>query len=138
MVKQMLSRIFLRLGASCGLVGMTLGVYMAASHDHVLAPVHAHVNLIGWVGMFLAGLFYAQRPDAAGGTLARAHLAFTVAGLLVLAPGLAGVLLGYPFGELMAALGSILTIAAMALFAVVVFRSEANPATSPDHRPARH
>lgn len=122
----MLSQTFLKLGVSFGLIGMAMGVYMAASHDHTLAPVHAHINLIGWVGMFLAGLFYAQRPHAAAGRMAQAQLISAVLGLLILTPGLAGVLLGFSFGEPMAAIGSMLTILAMLIFAIVVFRTKAS------------
>lgn len=35
-------------------LGMGLGIYMAASHDHAEHPTHAHINLIG----FLLSLSY--------------------------------------------------------------------------------
>lgn len=35
-------------------LGMCLGIYMAASHDHAEHPTHAHINLIG----FLLSLSY--------------------------------------------------------------------------------
>ena len=37
-------------------IGIGLGVYMGASGDHSLFPVHAHINLLGWVSMALIGL----------------------------------------------------------------------------------
>lgn len=31
------------------ILGMILGIYMAASQNHSQMPTHAHLNLIGWV-----------------------------------------------------------------------------------------
>ncbi|MDB5522263.1 MAG: hypothetical protein JWM58_26 [Rhizobium sp.] len=118
---EMISQWFLRFGVLFAIVGMCLGIYMAASHDHTLAPVHAHINLVGWVTMFLAGLYYTVRPDS-DGKLARIHLGLAVIGLLILAPGLTGVMLGYlSWGEPLAGIGSVLTLGAMLLFAYIVF-----------------
>ncbi len=36
-------------GAAAALCGMGLGIFMGISHDFSLTPVHAHVNLLGWV-----------------------------------------------------------------------------------------
>ncbi len=48
------------------LVGMAWGIAMAASGDHSTHPAHAHLNLLGWVSLFLFGLFYHlhRRPTA--------------------------------------------------------------------------
>ena len=35
------------------LVGVSLGIYMGASGDHSLHPVHAHINLLGWATLTL-------------------------------------------------------------------------------------
>jgi len=121
----MISTWFLRFGVFFALVGMCLGIYMAASHDHTLAPVHAHINLVGWVTMFLAGLFYTVRPDCQR-LLAKIHLALAGIGLLILAPGLTGVMLGdLAWGEPLAAIGSLVTLAAMLIFAFIVFTAPA-------------
>lgn len=120
----MISKWFLRFGVLFAVIGMCLGIYMAASHDHTLAPVHAHINLVGWVTMFLSGLFYAVRPDCEG-RMARIHLTLAVVGLLILAPGLTGVMFNYPWGEPLAAGGSLITLAAILAFAFVVFTAPA-------------
>ena len=116
----MISQWFLRFGVLFAITGMCLGIYMAATHDHTLAPVHAHINLVGWVTMFLSGLFYTARPDCEG-KMSKVHFTLALLGLFILAPGLTGVLLGYPWGEPLAAAGSILTLAAILVFAFVVF-----------------
>jgi hypothetical protein len=40
---------FIAIGASWLLVGMLLGIGMGAAHNFALAPLHAHINLIGFV-----------------------------------------------------------------------------------------
>ena len=64
---------FLRLAVLYVLLGVALGVAMAASHDYTLKPVHAHVNLLGWVSMFLFGLWYRLVPASSQTRLAKAH-----------------------------------------------------------------
>lgn len=54
-------------------IGVALGLHMAKSGNHGMYPVHAHVNLLGWVSMALFGLIYRQFPALAGNMLARAH-----------------------------------------------------------------
>src|SRR3978361_1658440 len=44
------------------LVGMGWGIQMAASHDHSAMPAHAHLNLLGWVSLFMFGVFYHLHP----------------------------------------------------------------------------
>lgn len=120
----MASTWFLRAGVIFGLIGMVLGIFMGATHDFALAPVHAHVNLIGWVSMFLAGLFYTARPRT-DGRLARWHFGIAVLGLILLAPGIAGSIRGASWAEPVVGAGSVLTILSLAMFAVVVFRATA-------------
>jgi hypothetical protein len=52
----MISPLFLRVAVVFAITGMALGIYMGAAQDFALSPVHAHINLVGWVSMFLAGL----------------------------------------------------------------------------------
>lgn len=64
---------FLRLAVIYILLGVCLGIFMAASHDHTLRPVHAHLNLLGWASMALFGLWYRSAPAAADTPLAKVH-----------------------------------------------------------------
>lgn len=125
----MASNWFLRAAVVFGLIGMAMGLVMGATHDFALAPVHAHINLVGWVSMFLAGLFYAAHPRA-DGRFARWHFAVAVVGLALLAPGIAGSIRGASWAEPVVGAGSVLTIASLAMFAVVVFRATASDARS--------
>ena len=61
---------FLRPATLYGVVGIGLGLYMSATNDFAWHPVHAHLNLLGWVTLALFGLFYRSHPHAAAGKLA--------------------------------------------------------------------
>ena len=64
---------FLRIAVVYFIAGVLLGIVMAAHQEFTLRPVHAHINLLGWVSLALFGLFYRSLPAAAEGTLAKAH-----------------------------------------------------------------
>ena len=64
---------FLALGAAMLVVGVGMGMYMGTIHDFQLAPVHAHVNLLGWVSLSLFGIVYRLFPELQAGRLARLH-----------------------------------------------------------------
>ena len=64
---------FLRLAVVYILLGVVLGVVMAAGEDYTFRPVHAHINLLGWVSMFLFGLWYRAVPASSETRWAKAH-----------------------------------------------------------------
>lgn len=68
-----ISKGFLVAGAIYLLIGISLGGYMGASGDHTLTPVHAHINLLGFVLMTLFGLCYRLIPGLGEGTMPRVH-----------------------------------------------------------------
>jgi hypothetical protein len=70
---QKLDLSFLFLSAACLIVGVCLGIYMGIAHDFTLAPVHAHINLVGWVSLALFGTIYRAFPELAVSPLARVH-----------------------------------------------------------------
>jgi hypothetical protein len=117
----MTSAWFLRFGVVFALIGVVLGIYMGKAHDFTLMTVHAHINLVGWVSFFLAGLFYAVRP-AADNRLAVAHIAAALPGMIALTTGIFGSVTGQAWGPLLAILGSFLVLAGFILFAINVFR----------------
>ena len=103
--------------------GMVMGVYMAASHNHALAPAHAHINLIGWVSLFLIGLFYERRPQLDNSAGARWQVIIYTIGAVVLNASLAALLLGNAGAEPGAAAGSFVVLGAMIWFGWLVFRN---------------
>ena len=77
------------------LTGMAIGIGMAASHDHSLMPAHAHINLIGWVTLFLISLFYERRPQLDKSASARWQVIVYTGGAVVATIGITLLLLGH-------------------------------------------
>jgi hypothetical protein len=63
----------IKIGALYLALGICLGLVMGASHQFTLAPVHAHLNLLGFATFTLAGLIYKAYPAAADTRLAKWH-----------------------------------------------------------------
>lgn len=111
-----------KIGSITALVGVSLGIYMGISHDHSLAPVHVHLNLIGWVSMFLFGLFYKAHPSA-NGRVAVVQVFLSAVGYIVMLSGLAGLLItAHPAFQPLTVIGSLAVWAGFALFAFIVVR----------------
>ena len=119
-----------RLPAACfkiasftAVIGVSLGVYMGIGRDHTLAPVHVHLNLIGWVSLFLFGLFYKTHPSAVCKT-AVAQVSMSVAGYIAMLSGLAGFLLSGSAAFMpLAITGSLLVWAGVLLFFIIVAKA---------------
>lgn len=105
------------------LAGLALGMHMAIADDATLRPVHAHLNLVGFVLPMLYGLFYQVVPGAAEGRWPAVHVwaAWTAAVCLPL--GMALIILGHPGpGEPVSFLGMLAMLAAALVFARAVLR----------------
>lgn len=100
-----------------------MGAVMGATHDFTLSPVHAHVNLLGWVSMTLFGVFYRCFPEAAVRRSARIHFGANVLGLAVFAPALAANLLGAAGAGPALGAASVILVTSFAIFAFVVSRA---------------
>lgn len=113
--------VFFTAGVICALIGMAWGIQMSASGDHLMAPAHAHLNLLGWVSLAVFGIFYHLVPGAASGMLAKVHCAVALAGVVTIVPGIYMAI--RETGETFAKLGSVLTILSMLIFLIVVLTS---------------
>ena len=118
----MLATNLLRVSVIIGLVGLALGIGMAIAQDFNLSPAHSHLNLVGFVGLFLAGLYYNATPQAAATILAQVQAWIAVIGAILLPIGIALVRLRGPQYEPVAIIGSLIVFVGMALFAWIVFR----------------
>lgn len=116
-----IDRAFLRVAVLYLLVGICGGIFMSASHDHSLMPAHAHWLLLGWVSMFLYGVFYKLYP-AAKGKLATAQFWLANIGALVMCIAVGFIVTDHPQAEPGAAIGSLFVLAGVILFAINVFR----------------
>ncbi|MCX7289074.1 MAG: hypothetical protein NTW20_16405 [Rhodobacterales bacterium] len=83
-----ISRGFIIMGAVYLLVGIGFGSYMGGSGDHSLAPVHAHINLLGFTLMTVFGIGYRLIPGLAEGMLPKLHFWLHQVGALFLLVGL--------------------------------------------------
>ena len=112
---------FFGLALASIIIGMAWGIQMSASHNHTLAPAHAHLNLIGWVSFAIIGFYYHLVPSAAEGVIAKLHFVIAALGLVLLVPGIVQAL--QQTGETLAKIGSVLTLAGMGIFAMNVLRN---------------
>jgi cbb3-type cytochrome oxidase subunit 1 len=120
------SSLSFRAAVLVAIAGMGWGISMAISQDHSTMPAHAHLNLLGWVMLFLFGIYYRMNPALDSGRLATAQVWIWLAGTAVLTYGVAKLHSGDMSGEPFAAAGSLVLLADMLLFAWFVFRTEAS------------
>jgi uncharacterized membrane protein len=134
----MMIKSLFRISVSLGLIGILLGIVMGIRQDFVLMPAHAHLNLLGFVTMFLSALYYRVVPEAAASGLARYQAVVSVAGAVVFPIGIACVLLGgHDRFEPVVVAGALTVLLGMALFAVIVFRTSGQQRVMPAAAEAR-
>jgi hypothetical protein len=80
------SAAFFLVGGLLLLGGMILGEYMGAHNDFTLAPLHAHINLLGWVTLALYGTFYTLTKDTYSPRLAWINFVLSTVGVLAMIP----------------------------------------------------
>jgi hypothetical protein len=102
--------------AVAALCGMSLGIFMGIRGDFTLVPVHAHINLLGWVSLALYGLYH-RGVARADNRLAWAQVGCAALAVPVMTGALAALLLtGSERFVSLAILGSLLAVAGMLLF----------------------
>src|ERR1700760_413644 len=97
------------------LIGMLAGIAMGVAQNFVLAPAHAHLNLVGGVLLFLFGLYYRLVPAAGTSALAKVQASLHIAGGILFPIGVAFVLLKGPSVEAAPIAGSLVVVVAMVL-----------------------
>ena len=75
---------FILLAGLCLMVGVYLGMWMGMNKDFTLAPVHAHLNLLGWASLALFGLTYSAYPEIGRTRLAAVHFALAAPSAMLL------------------------------------------------------
>ncbi len=113
------------------LVGMVWGLQMAISGDHSAFPAHAHINLLGWVSLFLFGIFYHLHPALDGTRVALVQVWIWIVGTAVLGVGVGLVHTGHSNAEPIAAIGSFTVLFAMLVFGWLLFRRDRVNAVRP-------
>ena len=103
--------------------GMAWGIAMAVSQDHSTMPAHAHLNLLGWVSLFLFGVFYHLHPAIDRSRMALVQVWIWIVGTAALTIGVALIYLGNPAGDPIAGISSFTILADMLLFGWIVIQA---------------
>jgi hypothetical protein len=109
--------IWLKLAVVYLIGGVALGIAMGATENFLLRPVHAHLNLLGWATLALAGMIYTVFPEAGESRLAKVHFWMHNLALPVMMASLTFLLLGHTqiipllVGAEMTAAGGVLVFA---------------------------
>ncbi|WP_374469388.1 hypothetical protein [Phenylobacterium sp.] len=109
------------------LAGMSLGMFMGATQDFTMRPLHAHINLLGWATLALMGAFYGVAGDRAPVRLGWTVFVMANLGNLMLLSMLAQILQGKPPILPILMGGEVLVVLAMALFGVGVLLAGRRP-----------
>ena len=83
-----ISDLFILTGVLFAVAGMALGVAMGMAGDSSLAPVHTHINLLGWTTMALFGLVYKVYDRGGEQKWMVVHYWVTLAGNLLMPIGI--------------------------------------------------
>lgn len=121
----MVSSLLLRVAVVLLVLGLCLGIGMGITQDFTLAVAHAHLNLVGFVLPFVSGLYYRATPAADRGILAKAQAWLAILGGVCFPVGIGAETLYGEQYEIVIVFGSLCVLAAMILFAVIVFQSSA-------------
>src|SRR3982074_3580455 len=108
----MIATIMIRVSTVSLTLGMVAGMVMGARQDFMLAPAHAHLNLVGGVLMFMFGLYYKLVPGAEAGLLPKVQASLHILGAVVFPVGIAVVLIDGPAMELFPIVGGLIVLIA--------------------------
>jgi hypothetical protein len=121
--------LYVVIGALYLVLGMSLGIVMGIKGDFTLAPVHAHMDLVGFSSHCVLGLIYKTWPNLKEGALALVQFLLFVIGSPILLIGI--VVAIKSTNAVPAIIGSMLLILGALVFLVIVarglLRSHARP-----------
>jgi hypothetical protein len=113
----------MRAGVMFLIAGMAWGIEMGIRQDFSMAPAHAHFNLVGGVLLFVFGLYYRLVPAARDSALAQWQSWLHIAGAVLFPVGVAVVIKKGEAFVILPIVGSLVVLLAVALFALIVFRT---------------
>ncbi len=112
--------IFITAALACLLTGMSMGIWMGIAHDFTLSPVHAHLNLLGWVTLALYGLIHRTYPALGQSRAALPQCVLAIAASLTMPAGIALSILAQQ--PIVAIVASLFLLIATATFATMFVR----------------
>ena len=104
------------------LAGMLMGMHMGMANDHTMAPVHAHINLLGWASLAIMGAFYGLAGAQAPMKLGWANFTLSNLGNLMALPMVALIQQGKPPILPLLVGGELAIVAGMLLFGLAVLQ----------------
>ncbi len=116
---------FLLLATVMLTLGVGLGIWMGSREDFMLAPVHAHINLVGWASLALFGIIYRLYPAMGESRLAGLHFLLAAPAALIFPVGIALAMLANQPVPVM--VGSMLWMAGVLVFLVNLIRQALRP-----------
>jgi len=119
----MIGSLMMRVSVVILLIGLVGGIAMGVAHDFQLVAAHAHLNLIGGVLLFLFGLYYRLFHEAGASALAKVQGWLHIIGAIAFPIGIALVTTQGEKLVIAPIIGSLIVVAAVLLFAVIVFRT---------------
>lgn len=120
---QGVARNFFTMAVIYALVGMTLGLSMAMSHDHGQLPTHAHIMVLGWVMSAVFAFFYHLVPAARNSKLAIVHFWLAAVSSIGMVVGLYVLYGGNPSIEPVLGISAMAYFVATVLFAFIALRA---------------
>ena len=87
-------------------------------------PAHAHLNLLGWVSLFLFGIYYHLHPAVDLNRLALVQVWIWIVGTSAMTIGVGLEYSGHAVGEPIIAVSSLVVLADTLLFGRLVFRRD--------------
>lgn len=112
---------FIRIAVVYVVIGVVFGFVMGITEKFAYADVHAHINLLGWATLALAGILYTLFPAAGNNRLAVVHFWLHNIGLPIFMVGLFMLSNNDRGGVPYAAVGSIIAILGIITFATNVW-----------------
>ncbi|WP_374500065.1 hypothetical protein [Zoogloea sp.] len=122
---------WLRLGVLYFAFAVGVGIAMGAYGNHLLMPVHAHLNLLGWVSMALFALIGHLYPAVHQGPLATVQFWTYNIGVPVMLTALVLRLNGVAAAEPVIGFASVAIGVSVALFGWLVVLTRARPMRAP-------
>jgi cbb3-type cytochrome oxidase subunit 1 len=102
-------------------IGVLFGMYMGIAQQFQMSSVHAHINLLGWVSLALAGVIYVLFPSAGSSMLGKLHFWLHNVGLPLMVVGLYIEIAGIAKVTALISAGGLIAIIGIILFAINVF-----------------
>ena len=116
--------------------GVTMGIVMGIRHEFVLAPVHAHINLLGWATLAIMGVVYHAYPAAGATRLAAVHFWIHNVALPVFMVGLGFTLTGHDAFLPVTISGALAVAIGIIVFAINIWRTVSPAVRRPVGMPA--